>query len=254
MYNLSHVKTERTYTPAQLQTLVKSCQLSSSVVPVRTTNSHIQIASSQFFRESSFTQSVKMFREKIGCVVPSTHRSVEAFHRLLYCQHLRLSSCSARRCIPSSTWSVRSQENHPYTFPTGKLSVSKSSLCRRQSIEVCFFGKPSLANSHHHVSRHYLELPSTTLFARTSIPARSFICLCSFDSMETTNSSRSWLCLLALSCQSDPLIISTVLRSPSRSSCYRRLHPVMICALVLFLGTHRVERTCCNSGVFSREL
>ena len=37
MYNLSHVETERTYTPAQLQTLIKSCQLSSSVVPVRTT-------------------------------------------------------------------------------------------------------------------------------------------------------------------------------------------------------------------------
>ena len=31
MYILSNVKTERTYTPAQLQTLVKSCQLSSSL-------------------------------------------------------------------------------------------------------------------------------------------------------------------------------------------------------------------------------
>ena len=44
VYNLSHVKSERTNTPAQLQTLVKSCQLSSSVVPVRTTISHIQIS------------------------------------------------------------------------------------------------------------------------------------------------------------------------------------------------------------------
>ena len=38
VYNLSHVKTERTHTPAQLQTLVKSCQLSSLVFTVRSTN------------------------------------------------------------------------------------------------------------------------------------------------------------------------------------------------------------------------
>ena len=35
MYNQSHVKTERTYTPAQLPTLAKSCQLSSSIVRSR---------------------------------------------------------------------------------------------------------------------------------------------------------------------------------------------------------------------------
>ena len=28
------------------------------------------------------------------------------------------------------------------------------------------------------------------------------------------------------------------------------LHPVIICALVLFLGTHRVERTSCTCGLF----
>ena len=37
------LKTERTYTPTQLQTLVKSCQLSSSVFLVRTTISHIHV-------------------------------------------------------------------------------------------------------------------------------------------------------------------------------------------------------------------
>ena len=43
VHNLSHVEAERTYTPAQLQTLVKSCQLSSSVFLVRTTISHIHV-------------------------------------------------------------------------------------------------------------------------------------------------------------------------------------------------------------------
>ena len=69
MYNLSHVKTERTYTPA----LVESCQLSSRVFLVRT--HHQQYPRSyrhqpypesvvQFLRKCSCTQSVKVFREK----------------------------------------------------------------------------------------------------------------------------------------------------------------------------------------------
>ena len=52
VYNLSHVISERTYTPAQLQTLVKSCQLSSSVFLVRTTVSHIHVRTTQPYPES----------------------------------------------------------------------------------------------------------------------------------------------------------------------------------------------------------
>ena len=42
------------------------------------------------------------------------------------------------------------------------------------------------------------------------VPARSSGCFCSFDSMETTNSSGCWLCSSAWSWKSDPLIISAV--------------------------------------------
>ena len=180
--NMLHVKTGRTCTPAQLQALVKSCQLSSSVFLVRTTissthvrtTSHIQKAQSQFPRKCSCTQPVKVFREKIGCVVlrvHSTHGSAESvllqedrstsnvvasgflndflcvfLHRLPYCDHLRLSSCSARWYASSSTLNARcpatginesAEEDHPYTSPTRKLSASKSSLGRRRSVEVC---------------------------------------------------------------------------------------------------------------------
>ena len=171
MYNLSHVKTERTYTPAQLQTLVKSCQLSSVVFTVWTTisNTHRShhhhpypesevrncIASSLvrnpsrcfvkrsavlFFVSTRLTASnvvASGFLDDFHCVL---------LHRLPYCDHLRLSSCSARWYASSSTLNARcpatgmdesAEEDHPYTFPTGKLSVSKSSLCRRHSIEVC---------------------------------------------------------------------------------------------------------------------
>ena len=67
-------------------------------------------------------------------------------HRLLHCDHLRLSSCSARWNVPSSTLSARcpatsmdesAEEDHPYTSPTRKLCASKSSLGRKHSVEVC---------------------------------------------------------------------------------------------------------------------
>ena len=115
-----------------------------------------------------------MFREKIGCVVlrvHSTHGSAECdlfqedrsisnfvacgflvdfhcvfLHRLPYCDHLRLSSCSARWYASSSTLSARCpatgmnesvEEDDPYASPARKLSASNSSFGRRHSIEVC---------------------------------------------------------------------------------------------------------------------
>ena len=85
--------------------------------------------------------------------------------------------------------------------------------------------------------------------------------------METTNLSRSWLCSSARSCESDPLIISVVFRAyqlcisrhasvPSFTHVHVLvgLHPVIIRTLVLFLGTHRIKRTCCTCGLFCREL
>ena len=147
MYNLSHVKTARTYTPAQLETRVKSCQLSSSVVPVRTTISHIQEAQSQFLRECSCTQSVKCFVKRSAVLFFVSTRLTDLQRASIVCCVVAIFDCrnfSARRCVPSS--SVRcpateidesAEEDHPCTSPTGKLSVSKSSLCRRHSIEVC---------------------------------------------------------------------------------------------------------------------
>ena len=115
-----------------------------------------------------------MFREKIGCVVlrvHSTHGSAECdlfqedrsisnfvasgflvdfhcvfLHRLPYCDHLRLSSCSARWYASSSTLSVRCpatgmnesvEEDDPYASPARKLSASNPSFGRRHGIEVC---------------------------------------------------------------------------------------------------------------------
>ena len=58
-------------------------------------------------------------------------------YRLPCCNHLRLSSYSARWYVPSSTLNARcpatgidesAEEDHPYTSPTRKLSASKSSL------------------------------------------------------------------------------------------------------------------------------
>ena len=67
-------------------------------------------------------------------------------HRLPYCDHLRLSSCSARWCASSSTLNAQcpatamnetAEEDEPYASPARLLCASKSSLGRRHSIEVC---------------------------------------------------------------------------------------------------------------------
>ena len=67
-------------------------------------------------------------------------------HRLPYCDHLRLTSCSARWYASSSTLNDRcpaacmngsAEEDVPYASPARKPSASKSSLGRRHSIEVC---------------------------------------------------------------------------------------------------------------------
>ena len=166
MHNLSHVKTERTNMSAQLQTLVKNCHSchhrSFPFVPPSAISSK---RNPNFFASARVRNPSRCFVKKIGCVVlriHSTHGYAEGLHRLLYCSPLRLSPCSAQWFV-SSTLSTRfpatgidesAGEDHPYTSPTGKLSVSKSSLCRRHSIEVCPLGKPPVANSHHHVSRH----------------------------------------------------------------------------------------------------
>ena len=168
-----------------------------------------------------------MFREMIGCVVLSVFLYIFRcvfLHRLPYCDHLRLSSCSARWYVPSSTSNARcpatgmdesAQEDHPYTSPTRELSASKSSLCRRHSIEVCPLGKPPVANSHHHVSRHYPGLPSTTLFATAIHDVElvlqrdlSSACAPSISWERQTHQEVGWLYSSALSCKSDPLIIT----------------------------------------------
>ena len=59
------------------------------------------------------------------------------------------------------------------------------------------------------------------------------------------HSSSCWSCCLQL---------VPILRRPAPKTSFLEsvgLHPVIICTLVLSPGTHRVERTCCDCGLFT---
>ena len=111
-----------------------------------------------------------MFREKIGCVVLHITRLTDLQRASIVCRvvaicdcrHVLLGGVSIHR---NGVKDESAEEDHPFTSPTGKLSVSKFEPCRRHSIEVCPPSERPVANSHHHVSRHYPGLSSTTLFA-----------------------------------------------------------------------------------------
>ena len=286
MYNLSHVQTERTYTPAQLQTLVKSCQLSSLVFPFGPTSAalvrnpsrcFVKRSAVLFFVSTRITdlQNVCCFKkiDQLRMLLRLDFSTIftEFLHRLPYCDHLGLSSCSARWYASSSTLNARcpatgmnesAEEDDPFASPARKPSDSKSSLGRRHSIEVCptrmFRHSRSLlvfrlqreicflCRSHScriRSLRAILEVHLRTVNVRVPI---------GYDlklvSDFVTHSSSCWSCCLQL---------VPILRRPAlRISFLERigLHLVIICTLVLSLDTHRVERTCCDCGLSTSKL